>query len=165
MRNRVLEIIAAAAGVAFVLYLYADRSGWSISDEPTEQLLPGVEAPAGLISGEPVEPGVAAETLDVPGAASLGPDPASAGHDIEAATMAWESARAALEQVERQQRLARKRIPAQLDYDRLPHLRIEARQKLAHIRPVSLDQASRISGITPADIALLLTYLESGSGT
>ena len=42
-----------------------------------------------------------------------------------------------LEQVERQQRLARKRIPAQLDYDRLTHLRNEARQKLAHIRPVS----------------------------
>jgi tRNA uridine 5-carboxymethylaminomethyl modification enzyme len=65
-----------------------------------------------------------------------------------------------MQQVERHQRLAEKRIPASLDYDRLVHLRTEARQKLARIRPVNLDQASRISGITPADIALLLTYLE-----
>ncbi len=68
-----------------------------------------------------------------------------------------------LQQVERQQRLAKKRIPADFDYLRLVHLRTEARQKLAKIRPVSVDQASRISGITPADIALLLTYLEHRS--
>jgi tRNA uridine 5-carboxymethylaminomethyl modification enzyme len=65
-----------------------------------------------------------------------------------------------MQQVERQQRLARKRIPPAFDYDALGHLRTEARQKLAEIRPVSVDQASRISGITPADIALLLAYLE-----
>ncbi len=67
-----------------------------------------------------------------------------------------------MQQVERQRRLARKRIPVGFDFDQLIHLRTEARQKLARIRPVSLDQASRISGITPADIALLLAYLESG---
>ncbi len=67
-----------------------------------------------------------------------------------------------LQQVERQRRLVRKRIPAGFDFEQLTHLRTEARQKLANIRPVSLDQASRISGITPADIALLLTYLENG---
>ncbi len=66
-----------------------------------------------------------------------------------------------LQQVARQQRLARKRIPADFDYASLIHLRTEARQKLAKIRPASVDQASRISGITPADVALLLTYLES----
>ena len=60
-----------------------------------------------------------------------------------------------MQQVERHQRLAQKRIPANLDYDRLLHLRAEAKQQLAKIRPVSVDQASRISGITPADIALL----------
>ena len=63
------------------------------------------------------------------------------------------------QQVERQQRLADQRIPANFDYQRLTQLRFEARQKLSQIRPVSLAQASRISGITPADIALLLTHL------
>lgn len=69
------------------------------------------------------------------------------------------------QQVERQRRLARKRIPAEFDFERLSHLRTEARQKLARVRPVSVDQASRISGITPADIALLITYLEGEAGS
>ncbi|MFM8251877.1 MAG: tRNA uridine-5-carboxymethylaminomethyl(34) synthesis enzyme MnmG [Planctomycetota bacterium] len=63
------------------------------------------------------------------------------------------------QQVERQNRLSDQRIPANFDYQRLTQLRFEARQKLSQIRPVSLAQASRISGITPADIALLLTHL------
>jgi tRNA uridine 5-carboxymethylaminomethyl modification enzyme len=61
--------------------------------------------------------------------------------------------------VARQHRLADKRIPTSFDYDRLLHLRTEAREKLARIRPENLAQASRISGITPADIALLLVHL------
>ncbi|MDC0937317.1 FAD-dependent oxidoreductase, partial [Pirellulales bacterium] len=61
--------------------------------------------------------------------------------------------------VERQHRLAKKRIPASFDYGRLPQLRAEAREKLTRIRPVDLSQASRISGITPADVALLMVYL------
>ncbi|MEE3372928.1 MAG: tRNA uridine-5-carboxymethylaminomethyl(34) synthesis enzyme MnmG [Planctomycetota bacterium] len=64
------------------------------------------------------------------------------------------------QQVSRQQRLADKRIPGDLQYQEIPHLRGEARQKLHQIRPVTLDQASRISGITPADVALLLAHLE-----
>jgi tRNA uridine 5-carboxymethylaminomethyl modification enzyme len=67
-----------------------------------------------------------------------------------------------LQQVDRQKRLTGKRIPPNLDYHQLNHLRTEARQKLARVRPLSVGQASRISGITPADIALLLTYLEGG---
>ena len=61
--------------------------------------------------------------------------------------------------VQRQQRLAEKLIPADLDYRRIMHLRSEAREKLERIRPASLAQASRISGITPADVALLMTHL------
>ncbi len=61
--------------------------------------------------------------------------------------------------VARQHRLANKRIPTSFDYARLLHLRTEAREKLARIRPENLAQASRISGITPADIALLLVHL------
>ncbi|MFO0867609.1 MAG: tRNA uridine-5-carboxymethylaminomethyl(34) synthesis enzyme MnmG [Pirellulales bacterium] len=64
------------------------------------------------------------------------------------------------EQVQRQQRLGEKRIPADFDYERLPQLRFEARQKLSRIRPLTLAQAGRISGITPADVALLLAHLE-----
>jgi tRNA uridine 5-carboxymethylaminomethyl modification enzyme len=67
-------------------------------------------------------------------------------------------------EVARHQRLAQKRIPADVDYFQLPHLRMEAREKLARIRPLSLDQAGRISGITPADIALLVAYLTSVRG-
>jgi tRNA uridine 5-carboxymethylaminomethyl modification enzyme len=65
--------------------------------------------------------------------------------------------------VARQKRLAGKRIPAGFDYDRLGQLRTEAREKLSRIRPVNLDQASRVSGITPADIALLMVHLEGKS--
>jgi tRNA uridine 5-carboxymethylaminomethyl modification enzyme len=68
-----------------------------------------------------------------------------------------------LQQVQRQQRLAGKRIPPDFDFQQLPHLRAEARQKLSRIRPLSLDQASRISGITPADVALLMAHLENRS--
>jgi len=63
-------------------------------------------------------------------------------------------------EVERQRRLAAKRIPANFAYGRILHLRAEAREKLDRIRPTDLSQASRVSGITPADIALVMVYLE-----
>jgi tRNA uridine 5-carboxymethylaminomethyl modification enzyme len=63
-------------------------------------------------------------------------------------------------QVDRQKRLANKRIPDHFDYQRINHLRAEAREKLSHFQPASLDQAGRISGITPADIAVLMVHLE-----
>lgn len=66
------------------------------------------------------------------------------------------------EQVDRQKRLADKLIPASFDYDSITGLRTEAKQKFSKIRPASLDQATRISGITPADVALVLAYLQSG---
>jgi tRNA uridine 5-carboxymethylaminomethyl modification enzyme len=53
-----------------------------------------------------------------------------------------------------------KRIPVDMDYSSITSLRNEARQKFQQIRPRNLDQASRISGITPADIALVLAYVE-----
>ena len=63
--------------------------------------------------------------------------------------------------VERFQRLESKPIPATFDYAAVPQLRHEAREKLQKIRPTCLGQASRISGINPADLAVLLIYLES----
>jgi len=67
--------------------------------------------------------------------------------------------------VEKHRRLAHRKIPDHFDYDSLVHLRREAKEKLSRFRPTSLDQAQRISGITPADIALVLLHLEGKKGT
>ncbi len=67
--------------------------------------------------------------------------------------------------VEKHRRLATKRIPDHFDYEGLLHLRKEAKEKLTRFRPISLDQAQRISGITPADIALVLIHLEGKTKT
>jgi len=64
-------------------------------------------------------------------------------------------------QVERQMKMMDKKIPLDFDYTTIISLRNEAKQKFSRIRPLNLDQASRISGITPADISLLLAYLEN----
>ncbi|MBR1693329.1 MAG: tRNA uridine-5-carboxymethylaminomethyl(34) synthesis enzyme MnmG [Lachnospiraceae bacterium] len=66
-----------------------------------------------------------------------------------------------LKQVEQFKKIEKKKIPKLIDYDDVPSLRIEARQKLKKYRPVSVGQASRISGVSPADISVLLIYLES----
>lgn len=65
-----------------------------------------------------------------------------------------------MHQVEQFRKMERKRIPDSMNYDEVPSLRIEARQKLKQIRPESVGQASRISGVSPADISVLLVYLE-----
>jgi tRNA uridine 5-carboxymethylaminomethyl modification enzyme len=67
--------------------------------------------------------------------------------------------------IKRQQRLAAKRIPESFDYGRVRHLRAEAKEKLTRIRPLSLAQAGRISGITPADLAVLTVHLEGRQAT
>ena len=65
-----------------------------------------------------------------------------------------------MKQVEQFKKLEAKKIPEALDYEQVGSLRIEARQKLEAFRPVSIGQASRISGVSPADISVLLVYLE-----
>ena len=65
-----------------------------------------------------------------------------------------------LRQVEQFKKMEKKLIPGDIDYDKVQSLRIEARQKLKEFRPVSVGQASRISGVSPADISVLLVYLE-----
>ncbi|MGI6095932.1 MAG: tRNA uridine-5-carboxymethylaminomethyl(34) synthesis enzyme MnmG [Lachnospiraceae bacterium] len=66
-----------------------------------------------------------------------------------------------LKQVEQFKKLENKKIPENINYDDVYSLRIEAKQKLNLYRPVSIGQASRISGVSPADISVLLVYLES----
>ena len=65
-----------------------------------------------------------------------------------------------LEQVERMEKLEEKFLPEDINYDEVSSLRDEAREKLNAIRPISIGQASRISGVSPADISVLLVYLE-----
>jgi tRNA uridine 5-carboxymethylaminomethyl modification enzyme len=92
------------------------------------------------------------------------PELAAVGRDV-ADQVAYDAkyagyiARQAVE-IDRQERLARRRIPADLAYDAVPHLRAEAREKLARVGPLDFAQAARISGITPADLAVLLVHLE-----
>ncbi len=63
-------------------------------------------------------------------------------------------------QIEQFKKMENKKIPVDIDYDVVPSLRIEARQKLKEFKPLSVGQASRISGVSPADVSVLLVYLE-----
>lgn len=65
-----------------------------------------------------------------------------------------------IKQVENFKKLEKKKIPENFNYDEVPSLRIEARQKLKTYNPISIGQASRISGVSPADISVLLVYME-----
>lgn len=64
------------------------------------------------------------------------------------------------QQVERFQKMENRSIPASFNYRDIPQMRIEAKEKLSRIRPANIGQASRVSGITPADLAVLLFYLD-----
>ncbi|WJP97803.1 tRNA uridine-5-carboxymethylaminomethyl(34) synthesis enzyme MnmG [Macrococcus bovicus] len=67
-----------------------------------------------------------------------------------------------LQQVEKMKRMEDKKIPANIDYDAIHSLATEARQKLKEVKPLSVGQASRISGVNPADVSILLVYIEQG---
>lgn len=65
-----------------------------------------------------------------------------------------------MQQVDQFKRLEKRLIPEDINYDEVSSLRLEAKQKLEQVRPISIGQASRISGVSPADISMLLVYLE-----
>ena len=67
-----------------------------------------------------------------------------------------------LQQVDRLKKMEDKKIPENIDYDAITGIATEARQKLKNVRPLSIAQASRISGVNPADISILLVYIEHG---
>ena len=69
-----------------------------------------------------------------------------------------------LQQVASFKKMEGKRLPADMDYEQVKNLRLEARQKLSRIRPDNIGMASRISGVSPADISVLLVYLEQHRG-
>ena len=64
------------------------------------------------------------------------------------------------DQIEAQKKLEERKIPADLDYSKLEGIRLEAREKLNKIKPLTVGMASRISGVNPADITVLLMYLK-----
>lgn len=66
------------------------------------------------------------------------------------------------QQVERMKKMDRKKVPQNLDYEAIHGLATEARQRLAKVRPLSVGQASRVAGVNPSDISILLVYLEQG---
>ncbi|WP_102026163.1 tRNA uridine-5-carboxymethylaminomethyl(34) synthesis enzyme MnmG [Salirhabdus sp. Marseille-P4669] len=70
--------------------------------------------------------------------------------------------RKSLQQVEKMKKMEEKSIPENIDYDDIQGLATEAREKLKQVRPLSVGQASRISGVNPADISILLVYIEQG---
>lgn len=70
-----------------------------------------------------------------------------------------------LRQVEELRRLEGRALPSDTDYLSIHGIRMEAREKLQQIRPLNLGQASRISGVSPADVAALMVWLENDRGT
>ena len=69
-----------------------------------------------------------------------------------------------LQQVEKLKKMNEMKIPTDLSYDEVPSLALEAREKLKKVLPLTIGQASRISGVNPADISILLVYLEQRRG-
>lgn len=90
----------------------------------------------------------------------LPPLPAAVCEQVEIAAKYEGYINKQIEQVERAAKLEEKRLPSNLDYEAISGLALEARQKLNKIKPLSIGQAARISGVSPADISILMIYLE-----
>ncbi|MGM0836940.1 MAG: tRNA uridine-5-carboxymethylaminomethyl(34) synthesis enzyme MnmG [Bacillota bacterium] len=97
--------------------------------------------------------------LVVPPETELGPDVAE---QVEIQVKYEGYIQKSLQQVDRLKKMENKKIPENIDYDAIHGLANEARQKLKEVRPLSVAQASRISGVNPADVSILLVYLEQG---
>ncbi len=93
-------------------------------------------------------------------AAALPTLPADTAEEVELQVKYESYVRKQEQTVHRTQRLEEQLIPETVDYQAIPHLRTEARQKLQRTRPRTVGQASRVEGVTPADVAILMVYLE-----
>ncbi len=108
---------------------------------------------------------VAAERDEVPPDTGLPSLPGETAEEVELQVKYENYVRKQEQMVHRTLRLEEMRIPETLDYQQVQHLRTEARQKLARTLPRTVGQASRVEGVTPADIAILMIYLEKVRAT
>ena len=119
----------------------------------------GFPAPAGGVSyADMLRRGIAAADIEEAFGALAG----ERAEDIETAVIdvKYEGyLKRGLEQIEKAKQMEQKKLPPDIDYTKIDGLRLEARQKLSQIRPENLGQAGRISGVNPADIAVLMVYL------
>ena len=86
--------------------------------------------------------------------------PAEVAEQVEISVKYEGYIRRQMEEVEERRRMERRALPPELDYGSIQGLRLEAREKLAAVRPLNLGQAARISGVSPADVAALMIWLE-----
>ncbi|MGM0502070.1 MAG: tRNA uridine-5-carboxymethylaminomethyl(34) synthesis enzyme MnmG, partial [Bacillota bacterium] len=102
--------------------------------------------------------------LDYQSLAAIDPErpdlPAEVSEEVEIQLKYEGYIKKQIKQIEKQKELENKKIPENFDYQQLEGLRLEAKEKLDQIRPVSVGQASRISGVSPADVSVLTIYLE-----
>jgi tRNA uridine 5-carboxymethylaminomethyl modification enzyme len=91
--------------------------------------------------------------------------PADVKEQVEIQTKYEGYIKKSMQQVERMKRMEDKKIPDIINYDDVSGLATEAREKLKKVRPLSVGQASRISGVNPADVSILLVFIEQGGHT
>ena len=131
--------------------------------EPVQKLLESLESQP-LNTGTGLEELIRRPELDYDKLAPLDPDRPALSDEVREQVnirIKYEGyIERQMKQVRQFKRLEKKLIPDDLDYMQISGLRNEAQQKLAHYRPASIGQASRISGVSPADISVLLVYLE-----
>lgn len=164
--SRVTEARAQELGIAPLGQMMSARELLrrpAVNYQQVEQLAQGAQRsgetrtnPDGARSAE-VEPEASEQEQMATMLPSLSPEVAE---EVELQVKYENYVRKQEQQVHRSRRLEEHRIPETLDYAVIPHLRNQARQKLSHHRPRTLGQASRVEGVSPADLAILMVYLE-----
>ncbi len=158
--SRATEARARALGIAPLGQMLSARELLrrpSVNYQQIEQLARGAQRGA----AENLSTSEQADALMVENASATLPSlPLDVAEEVELQVKYENYVRKQEQQVHRSIRLEEQHIPETLDYTAIPHLRNQARQKLAHHRPRTLGQASRVEGVSPADLAILMVYLE-----
>ena len=170
-REHIQQALARLDTVVFTSARATEAHAQELGLAPLGQMLsarellrrPGVEyrqveqlAQRGCVTSETGE----CEGEDTEGTPALPSLPESVATEVELQVKYENYVRKQEQQVHRARKLEEHRIPETLDYEVIPHLRTQARQKLAHMRPRTIGQASRVEGVSPADLAILMVYLE-----
>ena len=138
----------------------------STGTAPTEALNAYLTAQGGtpIAAGIPLDALLRRPEVHYQGLAPFDPDrpdlPPAVAEQVEITIKYAGYIRRQLQEVEELRRMEERALPADLDYQSIPGLRLEAREKLCAVRPLDLGQAGRISGVSPADVAALMIYLE-----